>query len=558
MDIERYDVVIIGSGVGGLVAGSLLAQLAGKRVCVLERHFELGGFNHAFTRRGYHWDVGLHYVGQMGPGEQGRRLMDLATGGNVDWAPMPPEFDVFHYPGLDIAQPADPDAWFARLGERFPGERTALAAYRRDLRVVTNWMTREYVALNLPAPLRAAAWHLNRPGRRLALMTTRDYLAMRCADPRLRAILASQWGDYALPPARGSFGMHAMIVTHYLRGGWYPVGGSTAMTAAMVARIEAAAGSCRASHEVRSILRDETGRAYGVAAHAKRGRGGRELEIHAPVVISDAGLGTTLGRLLPPGPRPEPAVARLLDAARDAGSGTANVVAYLGLRQSPETRGLHGENHWFFGGWDHDASYGDGRGAVTGAVPMTYLSLPSLKDPQAERHTAELITSVDPACFAAWAGTAWMKRGSEYEAVKARVADAMLAVVEDRYPGFRELVDYLEVSTPATVQTFTGLPSGGFAQLAGTPERLRARLTPADLPVPGLYLAGADACSLGIMGALMGGVFAAGAVLGPTGIPKIMARAAKGGGDRPQPGTAPGTPQDDAKQERQEAVPAQL
>lgn len=528
MGNERYDVVVIGSGVGGLAAGSLLAQTAGKRVCVLERHFELGGFNHAFTRRGYHWDVGLHYVGQMGPGEQGRRLMDLATGGAVDWVPMPAEFDVFHYPDLEVAQPGDPEAWFQRLGERFPAERAALTAYRRDLRAVTSWMTREYVALNLPEPIRAAAWHLNRSGRRLALMTTREYLAGRFVDPQLRAVLASQWGDYALPPARSAFGTHAMIVTHYLGGAWYPVGGSTALTAAMVRQIEAAGGSCRASHEVRSILRDATGRACGVAAHAKRGRGGSEVKIHAPVVVSDAGLATTLGRLLPPGPGTEPAVARLVAAAQEAGSGTANVVAYLGLRESPERLGLRGENHWFFAGTDHDATYGDGRGAIRGHVPTTYLSLPSLKDPTATAHTAELITSVDPACFEEWADAAWMRRGAEYEALKARIADALLAVVEAHYPGFRGIVDYVEVSTPATVRTFTGLPSGGFAQLAGTPARLRARLTPADLPVPGLYLAGADACSLGIMGALMGGVFAAGAVLGPTGVPRLMAAARKG------------------------------
>ena len=97
---ESYDAVIIGSGIGGLAAGSLLAQLGGRRVCVLERHFTLGGFTHAFTRRGYHWDVGLHYVGQMGKGEQSRRLMDLVTGGEVDWQRLPEEFDVFHYPCL--------------------------------------------------------------------------------------------------------------------------------------------------------------------------------------------------------------------------------------------------------------------------------------------------------------------------------------------------------------------------------------------------------------------------------------------------------------------------
>lgn len=208
--------------------------------------------------------------------------MDLLTGGEVDWARMPEEFEVFHYPGLEISQPSDPDAWFERLGERLPHERPRSRRTAATFAPPTNWMTREDVAVNPFRLIGAAAWHLNGPGRRLALMTTGDYPAMRFADPLLRAVLASQWGDCALPPGRSAFGMHPMIVPHYLTGAWYPVGGSTAVTEAMVRRIEAVGGSCRVNHEVTSILRDGTGRAYGVAAHAPRGRGGRDLRDPRP------------------------------------------------------------------------------------------------------------------------------------------------------------------------------------------------------------------------------------------------------------------------------------
>lgn len=77
-----------------------------------------------------------------------------------------------------------------------------------------------------------------------------------------------------------------------------------------------------------------------------------------------------------------------------------------------------------------------------------------------------------------------------------------------------------------TVETFPGHRGGGIYGIAATPERYRRRLVPARSPVPGLLLAGADVCSLGIMGAMMGGVIAAGEVLGPAGYPTIM-RAAK-------------------------------
>lgn len=59
-------------------------------------------------------------------------------------------------------------------------------------------------------------------------------------------------------------------------------------------------GSCRINHEVTSIL-VEDGRAVGVRAHVRKGRGGSDVELRAPLVISDAGAHTTYARLLPDG-----------------------------------------------------------------------------------------------------------------------------------------------------------------------------------------------------------------------------------------------------------------
>src|SRR5512138_1332784 len=99
---SRYDAVVIGSGIGGLAAASLLARVGGKRVLVLERHFKPGGFTHTFRRRGWTWDVGVHYVGGMGDGEQPRRLFDLASGGALAWQKMPSPFERLEYPGFAL------------------------------------------------------------------------------------------------------------------------------------------------------------------------------------------------------------------------------------------------------------------------------------------------------------------------------------------------------------------------------------------------------------------------------------------------------------------------
>ena len=88
-----YDALVVGSGIGGLTAAACLAKM-GRKVCVLEQHYTAGGFTHAYEREGYDWDVGVHYIGDMGsPRTLGRRLFDHVTDGELEWAPMDDHFD---------------------------------------------------------------------------------------------------------------------------------------------------------------------------------------------------------------------------------------------------------------------------------------------------------------------------------------------------------------------------------------------------------------------------------------------------------------------------------
>jgi len=88
-----YDVLVVGSGIGGLTAAACLSKL-GQKVCVLEQHYTAGGFTHSYSRNGYEWDVGVHYIGDMGsPHTTGRRLFDHITDGALEWAPMDDHFD---------------------------------------------------------------------------------------------------------------------------------------------------------------------------------------------------------------------------------------------------------------------------------------------------------------------------------------------------------------------------------------------------------------------------------------------------------------------------------
>ena len=89
---DHYDVIVVGSGMGGLTSAALLSQM-GKKVLVLEQHYTAGGFTHAYDSNGYEWDVGVHYIGDMGAKTAARGLFDYISAGQLKWAEMDPVYD---------------------------------------------------------------------------------------------------------------------------------------------------------------------------------------------------------------------------------------------------------------------------------------------------------------------------------------------------------------------------------------------------------------------------------------------------------------------------------
>ena len=497
-----FDAVVIGSGMGGLSAAALLARLHGMKVLVLERHFRAGGFTHTFTRPGgWRWDVGVHYVGQVEEPGMARNVLRTVTGGELRWTRMADPFERLVFPGFEFAIRAGKERFLADLAAAFPAEEQALRRYLRDLSRATSWTAAMGTRGVAPAPV---GWALAAAlGRRraLAARTTRSYLDERFRDPRLKAVLGARWGDWGLPPAESAFLAHAVITSHYLEGAFYPEGSAARIAETAIPVIESAGGEVRVRTEVERILL-RNGRAIGV-----RLRGGEE--ILTPRVISDAGARNTFLRLLPP-EAPVPFRPRL----ERIGPGMAHVSLCLGLSSSPAALGVHGENFWIHDDLDHDAMWARRASVLEGKAPHVYLSFPSLKDPEARAHTAEIVTAVDGAAFARWAGTRWMKRGADYQALKERIADGLLAAVERRLPGFGSLVAYRELSTPLTTGHFSGHPGGEIYGIPFTPERLGMTWLGPRTPIPGLFLTGADALMLGVVGAMMGGLFCTAAVAG--------------------------------------------
>ena len=198
------------------------------------------------------------------------------------------------------------------------------------------------------------------------------------------------------------------------------------------------------------------------------------------------------------------------------------VELFLGLKRDPHELGFQGENYWIFSSFDHDQMCAGRDDLLDGRAPMAYLLFPSLKDPQSQSHTAEIVAPFSYRALQAFREEPWRRRGTGYESVKKRIIEALLDFVEKQHPGFRELVAYAELATPITFEYFTGAPSGTVYGYPATPEKFRKKWLAPKTPIRNLYLTGTDAALLGVMGALMGGVATASTLLGPAGFLEIM------------------------------------
>jgi phytoene dehydrogenase-like protein len=520
---HEFDLIVIGSGIGGLTVASLMSQIKHKRVLVLERHFKLGGFTHSFTRpQERSWDVGLHYVGEMAPGTIGRQLFDLITQHKVQWNKMPSPFEKFVYPDFTFEVPDDEDLYQQALIEHFPHERTAIKRYFKDVLRVANWYRINMLMQSAPALIRLPAQLTTRGAKDMGLLTTVEYLNRHFKDQKLKAVLTSQWGDYGLPPSKSAFAIHALVVVHYFKGGYYPTGGAEKIVESIKPIVEAKGGQCLVNHTVTEII-VRNGKAIGVKVVVKKGRENIEKEFFAPVVVSDAGAYTTFNQLLP-----ENVHLPFRKQLEQMTWGHSFATVYLALNENPSTLGFHGENHWIFSSYDHDEMFQRRNEVLEDKPSFCYLSFPSQKDPQAVAHTAEIITALDYATVEKWKDQPWRRRGTDYQTLKDKLAKTLIDFVNKHYPGFKDLVDYQEVSTPITVETFTGHSRGAIYGIPATPERFRLPWLKVTTPVENLYLTGADVTAPGILGALMGGVATAAHLLGSRrGVMQILSSAKK-------------------------------
>lgn len=502
-DNQKWDAIVIGSGLGGMAVATFLS-MAKKRVLLLERHYVPGGFTHTFKRQGLEWDVGVHYVGQVDKKHAIlRKIFDYLTESELKWASMGAVYDQAVIAGQRVDFVSGREEQIQNLVKQFPQEEAGIREYFKAVAKVSASSAWFFSEKTMPPWLsRHVGKYLRQYFERWSGKTTLEVLKTFTTNPRLLATLCVQCGDYGLPPAQSSFGVHAMVVDHYVGGASYPEGGAKSIHESILRVFKKYGGTLRLRTEVKSIS-IENGRCVGVEL-----ADGQKLQ--ASVVVSNAGVRNTFTKLLPK----SAVLPEMTQALGEIKPSVAHLCLYVGLKGSDEELGLPKHNIWIY----DNEHFTEARDVSAAEKDLTYISFPSAKDPAwAAKHPGTATVQVIRACsfekVAQWKDAPFGKRGTEYEEQKEIWSQELLLKLYEVCPHLEGKVSFLELSTPLSTDHFMNYSRGEIYGLEHTPARFKLRQLRPRTSIKGLYLTGQDIVTVGVGGALYSGVLAATTIL---------------------------------------------
>jgi all-trans-retinol 13,14-reductase len=515
---EKYDSIIIGSGMGSLTTAAILAKES-QKVLVLERHYIAGGFTHIFKRKGFEWDVGIHYIGEVQRESSViRKLFDYITDAKLKWADMGDVYDKIIVGNKEYDFVKGVQAFKDKILGYFPDEKQAIDDYVSFVFKAIKTSQKFYMDKALPPILsKIIGGKMRNPFYKFSDRTTYEVLKSITNNEELIKVLCGQYGDYGLPPKQSSFVMHAAVARHYFGGGSFPVGGSSEIAKHTDTVIEKAGGTILISAEVDEII-IENNKAIGVKM--KDGK-----TFFAKNTISGAGIMTTYNKLIPEKIAEKHQLKQQLQTVKRS---VSHACLYIGLDGSPEELNLPKTNYWIYPDKiDHDTAINNYLENINSDFPVVYISFPSAKDPDWSnrypgKSTIDIITLLPYEGFKKWDGTRWMKRGEDYNELKEKIAKRLLEVLYKHIPKAKGKIEHYELSTPLTTKHFINYDKGEIYGLDHTPKRFRQKFLQPRTPIKNLYLTGQDIVTAGVAAALFSGVITTSALTGKNIIKKVM------------------------------------
>ena len=471
----RYDVVIIGSGFGGLVCAHLLAK-AGKRVLVLERQQQPGGCIQSYQRKGKAFDTGLHYVGGLGDGQTLNRIFSHLGLMQLPWHRLDPEgFDQITIGDEAFAFAEGYDHFVEKLAARFPQERKALQQYVQTLQEA------EAVTFG------------SNDAYRLFGVSAYEYLTRTFNDPLLINVLSGSALKMELRPASLPLFTFAHGNSSFIQSSWRLQGDGNLIVNSLMNDIRHFGGEVICQAEVDELI-EKDGRI--TAAHSKNGE-----TYEGDLFISDIYPSLTFGMVK------ESAVLRKLFRRRMSNMENTFGVFTASLVLKPDTLPYFNHNKFVY------------------RQPNVWtLLMVSCRVPENGIYATQidLLTPMPWSACEPWADTFIGHRGADYQALKKRYTNECIALAETVIPGLHEMISETYTSTPLTYRDYTLTPNGSAYGVRRDCRNLVITMLSPRTPLPNLLLTGQNLMLHGLEGVSMTALLTCQEILGTDYIKKIV------------------------------------
>lgn len=484
---NHSDILIIGSGLGGLVSAYILSK-NGYKVTVLEKNVQIGGCLQTFKRFGVKFDTGMHYIGSMDENQILYRLFNYLNLSDIPLSRLDRNgYDVISIAGESYKFASGYENFIETLSKSFPNRKDDIKNYIKQIREI---------ALSSPLyNMKEAEGHtfINADYIKTSI---NDFIASITTDYRLQNVLAGNLPLYAGIKDKTPTYIHALINTFYIQSAFRIVGGSDFIAKSLANSIRSFGGEIITSCEVKEIIFDDH-KATGV-----RLNDGTIIE--ATSFISNIHPEATINMT------DTPLIRKVYkERIRNLENSLSNFTVYIKFKENA-TPYLN-YNYYFYENenvwkpYDYkDTNY-----------PQNYLYMHQCHaDKATYAQSAELIGYMKFEEVKQWENTTIGKRGEDYKAFKEKKARQLLDKLEESFPGINAAIDSYETSSPLTYRDYTATKGGSMYGIIRDKNFPLQTLISQSTKVPNLFMTGQNINSHGILGVTIGAIITCAEFLG--------------------------------------------
>jgi prolycopene isomerase len=438
----RYDAIVIGAGIAGLICGTFLAK-SRKKVLLVEQHFIPGGYCTSFKRKGFNFDAAVHHIGGCGKWSVVGRCLKM-LGIEIDFHSLDP-MDHLIFPDFDIEIPANLDDYILRLQERYPLEKKNIENFFHEY-------TKLYRATFNNEKSQIIDKYKD--------MTYGDMLNTFFEDDELKMILSGQWGYIGLPPTQASaIAMCQMMVNYLKDGAFFPGGGTQEFANAIFKKFIDFGGHVMLSSRVKKILSDGK-TVLGVKLHDGN-------EIPSSLVVSNIDARQTFFELLD-----DKINISFLQKVEGMKESCSFFLLYLGIGAGLDLSKLK------------RGCYHTATSFNTINREWMYISVPTKICPSlapASKQIISVVISIKEEMHGYHA---------DWKSFKDEMVQNTIDQLEAYIPDIKKYIEVQEAATPKTLERYTLNTNGAAYGWAVTVNQMWENRLPQKAPIDNLYLTG--------------------------------------------------------------------